>query len=305
MKKVMYIIVAILFICSCKTAKENLPIGYKYYIDNEYNYSLAIPDKVDVKEKKISEKMKRISFIYDEEEIYVYSGKIDGNIDYKKLPDILPKLVKLGKEVKRESKLFRTEISFDRNENGYYCKVITNTRENNYYIIAAFKKENTFGVISVINESFKISKYFSKMSIINMIGFISLILHIIVLNVLFGDESLKAVKKCIKEKKIRNFEFWGNVAITLIFVVLDIFVTQRMLSYLFPFNIDGLYLMTVQMTPYIFTLAGQMISEGMASVIGFGFWPGGNIGIVLTTIFSIGINIWAFPKVVKKMVIDE
>ena len=57
-------------------------------------------------------------------------------------------------------------------------------------------------------------------------------------------------------------------------------------------GIDGFFVALKETGPDVFENTGEFISEFFAELCGVGFWPGGKLGITLSTIVSLILNVF-------------
>jgi hypothetical protein len=78
----------------------------------------------------------------------------------------------------------------------------------------------------------------------------------------------------------------------LLIAAIDYFVIRKLIGAFAADGSAGLAKELFNIGPELFEFAGELLSEGMAELIGFGFWPGGSTGVVLTTVVSLAVNVF-------------
>lgn len=201
--------------------------------------------------------MESIKFSTPEEYIYIYMGIVDGNVDYKKLPNYIPNLLNIGNKISAEKKYTYNILLYDKNSNGYYSKITTVAREENFYIIASFSKKQSFPIVEKISESIKISKPVGFVTVVKIVGFVSLTIHLFVLGV---SGLLFLFFYFINEFRTKLFKSIGLYVALLAFCVIIYgyyFIGKELSPYFSPLNADWVIFMVLELTPSIFNTAGE------------------------------------------------
>lgn len=244
----------------------------------------------------------------------VYAGTIDkGFVNVEKLADAGKTTFGfLGEEVtRRKVAANRYEVSYD-NKNKYseYAKALYIAKETHYYVLIAYSRSDDLSAADEVLNSIRIRAPFSWTTVIFLIGTASLLLHLVVPTFfalyapvrLLRDEGVRGIRDIIGWPKwtILVLPLWCG-AYYLLFR-LDAHVVTSLSAAYSVYGADGLFAELLEIGPEAFEAAGEFISEGIAEVVGFGFWPGGLTGVVLSTIVSVIANLFEVRAVMKWLV---
>ncbi len=263
--------------------------------DSKALFELKIPPDWNTTYAKVDSSFLKLTSEAPKRDIYVelYSGDIkNGYIDLIKLVDSGRSYFPfLGYEIER-NKIGgnRYEVFYDnKNQFSEFSKAIFVAKENHYYVLLSYSKLKDFAKTNAIIDSFQTKVPFSVFSIIYMIGTASLLLHVFLFIGFFTIIPILFVGIDDITKLFSNAHFLWKIPLSLLLVWLLFYLMGLTKAYQ-KFGEEGLYYQLLYLGPDFFDQAGEFISEMMSEVIGFGFWPGGLIGVILSTIVSVALN---------------
>lgn len=285
---------------------NNRPKDFLTYKNNTYNIDFNYPGGADLRIDSIAPDIQLIKFVSGGEYFYIYMGIVEDDVDYKKLPNYVSTLLKVGNLISSEKKYTSHTLLYDKNSNGYYSKILIIGREENFYIIASYNKKQDFRLFDNLTSSVVITKSMNFMTVVKIIAFSSLSIHLTILGLI---ALIAPPLYSLGEIKSRSFKSIGLYVSIIIFAAVIYgfyFIAKELYPYLNPFSLSGVYYIVVELTPSIFNIAGEIISEAMAEIIRFGFWPGGNTGVVLTTIVFLILNVveMKYAKDIKNWLVE-
>jgi hypothetical protein len=217
----------------------------------------------------------------------------EGRVDLDKLTAAAHEIFKnLGPEMDRRQSRGRYEILFGRDPHGRYSKGIFAGKEEYYYIVLVTSKVNDYTGVGAILDSFKINVAYKLLSVVFLIGSLSLVFHLLLLHKGFFPEHWWTLIKSVLRGKIWNSDFAIAIGFLALLAAIDFFVIRKLIGAYAADDSAGLASQLFNIGPELFDEAGEFLSEGMAEILGFGFWPGGSVGVVLTTIVSLIANIF-------------
>jgi hypothetical protein len=244
----------------------------------------------------------------------VYAGSIDkGFVNVERLADSGKKTFAfLGEVVKRRKvAVNRYEVSYD-NNNKYseYANVLYTAKETHYYVLIAYSRREDLSAGDQVLNSLRIRAPFSWSAVIFLIGTASLLFHLAVPTFFalyapvrrLRDDGVSGIRDVIGWPKwtVLLLPLWCG-AYYLLFR-LDAHVVTSLTAAYSAYGADGVFAELLEIGPEAFEAAGEFISEGIAEVAGFGFWPGGLTGIVLSTVVSVILNLLEVRAAMKWLV---
>lgn len=245
----------------------------------------------------------------------VYSGTLEkGSVDLTRVVDSAKKVFDfLGNETARKKVgSARYEVSYD-NKNKYaeYSKALYLAKENHYYVLIAYARKSDLSASEDVISSFVVKAPFSWTTIVFLIGTGSLLLHLLVPTgfLLYGpvwifrEEGPKGLVDIVGGRKwfLLGLPLWLGLYY-LVFYMLDYHLAKTIASEYLSHGVDGVFFELLDLGPQAFDVAGELMSEFLAEAFGFGFWPGGLAGVVLSTIVSVVINLFEIRIVLKRLV---